>query len=168
MSATCELEVQRDGRRASGRLEDGLARLLVPRADGLEEIAVAADLLPDALARLVDLGPRPRIEPGRRLRYEPAELASPIADQTRRAHTDALEQGMGGEVDRDPLATVHSHWKVEARWKRSPSSPGVREIEVVDTEAALWLVVRSSSEVELHSATSMEIFSQLAALPLAD
>ena len=167
MTVACELELERHGRhgrRASGRLEDGLARLLVPRPDGLEEIAVSVDLLPDAFARLVGLGPRPGLEPAVRLRYQPAELARLIAEQTVKATSDAFGGPISGEGDRNPLATLRSHWRIEARRSPSIDPPDVREVEVLDTEDTLWLVSHPSAEVELRSTTSTEVFRLRAAL----
>lgn len=165
MSLACQIELRRDERRASGRIEDGLARLLVPRAGGLEEIAVSLDLLPDALARLLDLGPRPAPAAPEPLRMSAQALAEALGPGEGTLAVPSAKAG--DEALRCALAGRHARWRVELRRQSPTESEGLAEIEVLDTDAGLWLIVSAPPQVELRPATSTAVFAHLAALASA-
>jgi len=161
----CELDLARDERRASGRIEDGVARLLVARAFGLEEIAVATDLLPDVLARLMALEPRPRLDPGLRLRYSPGDLARLLAEPSPVLAARGAGDPQAQAVARELVAHLHAHWRIDARWPSQPARPENTEtLEVVDSHAGLWLVVPDATGVELRPITPTAVFRRLSAL----
>jgi len=155
------LDIQRDQRRAVGRVEGGIARLLVPRGEDLEEIVVPADLLPAALARLVDLGPRPR--PQVQLRLPGARLAELLA----RGDSGLAATLLHGEASRAALrrlvSGLRAHWRVEAQ-SPAEESPTGRIVEAIDTDHGLWLVVSGGSDLELVPSTPATIWRELASL----
>jgi len=76
---SCRFSVASRDLEAQGWLDAGLAALLLPVEAGLLELTwVPAAFLPDVLARLVELGPRP-IPDGPPLRLTPGSLAHLLA-----------------------------------------------------------------------------------------
>lgn len=163
MSLPLEVEVRRDGRRAAGRIEGGLGRLLVPRTVGLEEIAVAEDLLPDALARLVDLGPRLTSSAGP-FRVPAEALGQALA---RGDHEPSSTLDRTEDTEAEPLRSVllagYAHWRVEVR-AQAAAAAGASSVEILDTEACLWLVSSDPPEVELSPTTPTAVFGLLCGL----
>lgn len=148
---TATLEIARGDREGRGWVDDRWAAIEIPG----RFVAVPTDFLPVALARLLDLGPRPRMEPAERLRYRAGELASMLA--LREAPQDS-------EAARTLVETLREHWRVEARWSPAPRSPGVRIVEAIDTEAGVWLVVPDDPDVELWPVTPTILWRRLTAL----
>jgi hypothetical protein len=70
-------------------------------------------LLPEALARLVDLGPRPR----------PAATA-PV------------------EPDAPVIGTVARRWRLSVAWTTDDGAPAGGGLEVLDAETGLWLIAQ--------------------------
>ena len=153
----CTLELARGGRTATGTVGPQAARIEVPG----QEIVVPPDFVPEALARLNDVGPRPRPEGAGRLRVSVAGLAAALA--TRDAAAAELT-GPDDDALRTILAALRDHWRVEARWAAAEGSPGVRVVEVLDTDAGMWLVVPDGEHVELWPSTPTTVFRQLCAL----
>jgi hypothetical protein len=80
--------------------------------------------------------------------------------------------GLGGTA-REAFAAIlagrRAHWRLEARWTPAPASPGLRTVEVLDTDGGVWLVVPDAGDVELWPSTPTTVFRQLCALlPRAD
>lgn len=163
MSVTAAIEVRRDDRRAGGRIEGDVARLLVPRASDLEEIAVPVDVLPDALARLLDLGPRPLSPAAGAFRVSASTLSVALAggDDARSAPEED-----DGELEalRALLGRGFAHWRVTIEGSPSTDDPQAAAVEVLDTPGGLWLLSPLPPEVELRPATSSAVFRRLAAV----
>jgi hypothetical protein len=133
----CELRLERGRRVGHGWVDAERATFLTPLPDGrLRLRSVAPEFVPEALARLNELGPRPRPEPAAPLVLSPAELGRRIA----------------------AWPGLREHWRVLARW----APDGGRAVEVVDTEAGLWLVVPGVQDVELFPTTPSGVFLLLA------
>jgi hypothetical protein len=160
-SPVCALDLQRGDRRGSGWVDAQVAAMLLPEPDGrLKLVDVPTPFLPAALARMNELGPRPRIEPAVRLRFEVPELLELLArgrDARSRPEPDASAVAT-------LLAGLREHWRAEARWPPAPDSPGRRVVEVIDTEAGLWLVVPDEPTVELWPATPTGVWTLLAGI----
>ncbi len=160
----CELMLERGDRSAHGSVDGHEARLTVPRAGGEEEIVVPTPFLPDALARLNDLGPRPRPDPAVRLRFAAGELAAVLAERSA-PRAAALFGAQSERLAAERLvAELREHWRIEARWEPSGGSPGVRVVEVLDTDGGLWLVVPDGDAVELWPTTPTTVWRLLAGL----
>jgi hypothetical protein len=157
----CVLELQRGDRRGRGWVDERIAALLVP---GPAVHEVPPGFLPDALARMNDLSPRPRVEPAVRLRYAPGELAQALAARD----AEAVARSAGGEEQsaaaRTLIRTLREHWRVESRWRPAQDSPGVRAVEVLDTDAGVWLVIPDGASVELWPSTPTTVFRLLCGL----
>lgn len=109
----CTLELAYAERSMQGWVSHSDAALLMPAEDGDERrrlMQLHPTLLPDVLARLVDLRPRPRHD------GEPV----PYAD------------GAVGEVRR--------RWSLGATWTLEDGSQGGGGLEVLDAETGLWLL----------------------------
>jgi hypothetical protein len=156
----CELALARGERRGRGWVGPATAGLEVPGPAGsTRHVQLPPRFLPDALARLNDLSPRPRWEPAERLRFSAGELAEILA--SRDAARAALIAGATGER---LVRALREHWSVVATWAPAPGSTGVRIVEVVDTAEGLWLVVPDDPGVELWPTTPAAVFRLLCAL----
>lgn len=111
----CTLELSYSGRAMQGWVSYDAAALLLPERDddARRRILLARHptLLPDALARLVDLGPRPH--PG-------SEAPVPY-----------VEGAIPGVV---------RQWRLAAMWTLDSGVRGGTGLEVLDTEGGLWLL----------------------------
>lgn len=158
----CVLRLERGTRVARVSVGGGHAVLDVPRPDGTtQRSTIPAIFVPDALARLNDVSPRARIEPAVTARLSPGDLATAIA--TRSAARTALEPEVADVLERS-LQTLREHWRIEARWRPAAGSPGVRVVEVVDTDLGLWSVVPDGDAVELWPTTPTRVFGELSVL----
>ena len=106
-----------------------------------------------------DVAPRPRVEPAVRLRYGPGELARVLAAR------DAAEAARLAGPDKQAAAAaallvreLREHWRVEVSWDAAPGSPGVRALEVLDSDAGVWLVIPDGAAVELWPSTPTMVF----------
>jgi hypothetical protein len=155
--SVCTLELARGGRTATGTVDLQAGRIDVPG----HEIVVPPDFVPESLARLNDVGPRPRPQGAARLRVSVAGLATALAGRDAAAAelTGAEEDALRGILD-----ALREHWRVEARWQPAEGSPGVRAVEVLDTDAGMWLVVPDGDHVELWPSTPTMVFRRLCAL----
>jgi hypothetical protein len=162
----CTLELDRGGRQGRGWVDDRTAALLVPAKEGgLALHQVPPQFLPEALARMNDVAPRPRMQPAVRLRYAPGELAQALAARdaelaARRAGAD--EQAAAAA--RTLVRSLREHWRIVARWNPAAESPGVRTLEVLDTDAGVWLVIPDGASVELWPSTPTTVFRLLTSL----
>jgi hypothetical protein len=135
--------------------------MVLPEPDGRRKLVdVPTPFLPAALARMNELGPRPRIEPAVRLRFDVSELLELLARRRDTRHRPEPE----GAAVAPLLSGLREHWRAEARWPSAPDSPGRRVVEVIDTEAGLWLVVPDEPTVELWPTTPTDVWMQLAGL----
>jgi hypothetical protein len=117
----CTLELTYAGRSMQGWVSASDAALLMPAGDDDERrrlMQLHPTLLPDVLARLVDLGPRPR----------PA-AAEPVP----------YEDGAVGEVRR--------RWRLGATWTLEDGTTGGDGLEVLDAETGLWVLAPSDGEL---------------------
>jgi hypothetical protein len=162
----CALELRRGERQGRGWVDERVAALLVPAKEGgLALHQVPPAFLPEALARMNDVAPRPRVQPAVRLRYAPGELAQALA--ARDAETAARLGGPdehAAAAARRLVRTLREHWRVEARWEPAAGSPGVRALEVLDTDAGVWLVIPDGASVELWPSTPTTVFRLLSGL----
>lgn len=119
----CTLELSYAGRSMQGWASYDASALLLPEredADGRRVLlARHPTLLPDVLARLADLGPRPHPE-GAPVRYEDGAISG-----------------------------VLRHWRLAARWTLDSGARGGSDLEVVDTEGGLWLLEPSDDGLPL-------------------
>jgi hypothetical protein len=153
------LLLERGPRRGRGWIGRRAAAFLHPLAEGRSRLAtVPTPFVPHALARLNDLGPRPRIPGAPHIVLAPGALAEAVAArsaaaaQLPREHAHALDESRRG---------LREHWRVESRWRPASGSTGTRAIEVLDTEAGLWLVVPDDPTVELWPTTPTNVFRAL-------
>jgi len=157
----CSLALSRGSRTASAWIDGRVAALHLPEPDGrLTLTTVPTSFVPIALAKMNDLSPRPHCPPRAPLRLRAGELATLLAFG--RAGVAAHREGP--EAVRALVAGLREHWRVEARWARSPASPGVRVVEVVDTRDGLWLVTPDDPYVELSPSTPSAVFEALVRL----
>ena len=160
-SPVCALDLQRGDRRGSGWVDAQVAAMLLPEPDGRRKLVdVPTPFLPAALARMNELGPRPRVERAVRLRFEVPELLELLA--RRRDSRDRPEPDASAVAAL--LAGLREHWRAEARWPPAQGSAGRRVVEVIDTEAGLWLVVPDEPTVELWPTTPTDVWRQLAGI----
>ena len=142
LAPVVELELQQGAARADGWADGFAAALLLPREERHQLHVVPTAFLPAALARVNELGPRPRAEAAERRRLTAGELAQELAGR----------------------ADLRRHWRVDARWPAAEGSPGVRHVEVLDTEGGLWLVVPDGDDVELWPTTPTTVWRLLSGL----
>jgi hypothetical protein len=151
--ALCQMRLERGDRAGAVWAAPDYAAIAVPRDDGRWQLtAMPVLFLPGALAQLNDVGPRARIEPATTISLSPGELASALAG---REHDGALAQ---------TLATLREHWRIEARWEPAEGSTGVRVLEVIDSDAGMWLVIPSDPTVELWPTTPTMVFRLISGL----
>ncbi len=160
----CELVLQRGDRQAHCSVDAQNARFVVPRRDGDETITVPTQFVPDALARLVDLGPRPHPASDVRLRCSAGQLARLLASRVLEPEATTFAGRQERETIGRLLAGLKEHWRVEARWEPSPGSHGMRAAEVLDTDDGLWLVTSEGSDVELRPTTPTAVWRLLVSL----
>ena len=145
----CELILERGTRRGHGWVGAEDAALVVPAANPAARRlhVVPTDFLPDALARLNDLGPRPEVRLASPIRFAPGVLAQLVATN-------------GPELQ----GRVREHWRVDAVWHGPGGDVGGRSVEVLDTSEGLWLIVPVAGEVELTHVRPAEVFRLLCGL----
>lgn len=161
----CEAALARGDRRARVWVDARVSVLLVPEPDGRLKLGtVPTPFLPLALARVNGLGPRPRIEPAVRLSFSAGDLARLLAERDLAAVWSAAPDTPETAAARALVRGLREHWRVEVRWAPAPDSPGVRAVEVIDTDAGLWLVVPDDPGVELWPTSPTTVFRRLAAL----
>lgn len=110
----CTLELAYAGRAMQGWVSHSDAALLLPPADGEERrrlMQLHPTLLPEVLARLVDLGPRPR----------PA-AAEPVP------------------YDEGAVGYVRRRWRLGATWTLEGGATGGDGLEVLDADTGLWML----------------------------
>jgi hypothetical protein len=161
--ALCRMRLERGARSGAVWASPGVCAILVPSPqDGRLRLSSFPTLfLPDALARVNDLGPRPRIEPARTISLTPGDLAAAIAERS--ASVAGLDE-LSRELLQNTLDVLREHWRIESRWQPSAESAGVRVVEVIDTDAGMWSLVPDGSTVELWPTTPTKVFRALGGL----
>jgi hypothetical protein len=110
----CTLELAYSGRSMQGWVSASDAALLLPPSEDDDRrrlMQLHPTLLPEVLARLVDLGPRPRPSPAEPVPYE--------------------DGGMG---------EVRRRWRLGATWTLEDGTTGGDGLEVLDAETGLWVL----------------------------
>jgi hypothetical protein len=157
----CELVMERGERAGRAWVGATHAAFLTPGADGTARLRVlAGEFVPEALARLNDVAPRPRFEPAIALSLAPGDLAQLLAGGDRPAGATAEEERALNSI----AGTLREHWRVTARWRAGEDALGERAVEVIDTDDGLWLVAARENAVELLPSTPSTVFLLLAAL----
>lgn len=111
--------------------------------------------------RLNDLGPRPPDESRPVIALTPADLARAVAtrDSALVAQTEADER----EALRRLLEGLRARWRFEAL-AALDTSEGTRSLDVLDSDAGLWLVVGDGATVDLWPTTPTVVLRLLCAL----
>lgn len=140
------LLLERRGSEVRGWADAEVALLLVPRHGSLLEVAPSTlRFLPDLLARLVELEPRPA--PSREPdRFAPGALAEAIAGGA----------ALGG------LSPMRDHWMLEVT--RPAERTTSERVEVLDTEDGLWELERDSGSVRSIPTTATGVWRRLTEL----
>ena len=172
----CRLQVELrpgDGaeRGGSGWVMSQAAALLLDLPEGLRElVTVHPTFVPAGLARVVGLGPRPRVP------AEPLHLPEPLAaaltgpDVTaRRDAADSISNHLDGTTARRVVRSLGrgsaGYWSVRASWPAAPDRAGERLLRVVDTgDAGLWLVEPGDGLTALWPTTPTVVWRALTAL----
>jgi hypothetical protein len=140
MTIDWELWIEVGDAVGQARVGDGRVVLSTP---GEDDADLPADRLPGALARLVELGPRPHAADAAPRRVTAGELARALAAPGESALVEGLRR----------------RWRVEAR------RPGTRRVvEVLDTDTGLWLLMPDGPEVMLVPVTPTRVFRLFVAL----
>ncbi len=153
----CELSIVYGDRWARAWVDTRFTALLIPAARPSDErrqlLALPTAFLPDALARLVDLGPPflARTSSVAPFVLSPGELARLLAG----------DEAELGETGRALVEGRRGHWRIESRWVGESGAPQARVLEVVDTEGGPWCVVPRNGQVELQPATSSQVWNGL-------
>ncbi len=143
-----ELRIERGGTEVSGWIDADAAILLVPRGEGLFEIApAAAPFLPDLIARLVELRPRPA-EARSPQQLAPGALATAIASP-------------GTASDVAMLRSVRDLWLLEL--SRVPDKASPRGSKIVDTDEGLWELEREEGSVRVVPTSPTRVWRRLTA-----
>jgi hypothetical protein len=134
----CTLELVYAGRAMQGWVSYESAGLLMPAAGGEERrrlVSLHPTLLPEALARLVELGPRPR--------------------------PDATEPLPPGDA---AVGAVRRRWRLGATWTLEDGTRGGAATEVLDAETGLWLVHPRDDELLAWPVTPTFVWRQIVRL----
>ena len=106
----CELGLERGDRHGRGWVSGDVAVLLVPAPESRFALHQAPPaFIPDVLARMNDVAPRPRVQPAVRLRYAAGELARVLASR------DAAEAARLAGPDEQAAAAAGTLMR-ELRW----------------------------------------------------
>lgn len=147
-----ELRIERRATEVKSWIGVHAVVVLVPRAEGLLEVAPAAPgHLPDLVARLVELGPRPT--PDRdAITVAPGALAEAIA-------------APGSTASHTGIPAVRDFWLMEMTVPYG--GPVLHRLEVLDTDDCLWLLEREEGAVRLEPTTSSAVWRRLVAMVAA-
>jgi hypothetical protein len=134
----CTLELAYAGRSMQGWVSHADAALLMPAAEDDDRrrlMQLHPTVLPEVLARLVDLGPRPR-----------PSAAEPIP----------YEDGAVGELRR--------RWRLGATWTLEDGTAGGDALEVLDADTGLWLLQPRDDELLAWPVTPTLVWRQIVRL----
>ncbi len=157
--------------RANCWVSGGAAALLVDLPGGMrrEFLTVHPTFLPGALARLLGLGPRPRLDAQPLTVPEPLfdRLLDPDADQRQAALPVLLADNEDEQVAATAQALVTGSrraWSVQVEWQTRQDQPQQRTLKVLDTEAGLWLVEPGPTGPAMWPATATTVWRALVLL----
>lgn len=166
----CRLSVSSRGLVAQGWLDADVAALLIPRDAGLLELAwLPAAFLPDALARVVELEPRP-VPEGPPLRLAPGTLAHLLAAPDDHTPLPGADPRGGPGPDnraRQVLASVKRHWRIDAHTMDEAGPGRARSLEVLDTPGGMWRLFVDGRSVELRPSSTTSLWRILTLVPSA-
>jgi hypothetical protein len=175
LNPVCRLEVRVAD--AHGREDHGegwvaghAAGFLVPVQGGLWEFAVThPGFVPERLARIVGLGPRPRVPTA-----GPVEFGTELLDELTASdpgrRIGALRRVLDGgpeearAVARALAGGLRSRWEVVVRWLPAPGSTGQRAMHVIDSETALWAVEPGGTGLVVWPTTPTAVWRLLVTL----
>ena len=106
-------------------------------------MGLPASLLPGVLAGMLGLAPRPAAADREPVDLGSAELGRLVAEQ------------------REALAGLRGHWRVDARWIEEQR---MEMLEVLDAEQGLWLVVPQEGGAQLRPTRAAEVWRHLTGL----
>jgi hypothetical protein len=155
----CEVRVEHGTRVCHAWVARDTALLVMPQPDArVRIVGVPTEFVPEALSRLVALGPRARPDAPVRLELRAADLARLLAVRERpgRLGSDAGEAAALDAIANGPT----SHWRMQCRFGADDG----RVLEVIDTPAGMWLVRPGGDRVELLPATPTTVFAALVEL----
>lgn len=157
------LRIVRGPGEAHACLGADLAALAVPEREGLLRVTgVLPELLPDALAALLELSPRPLLQSAS-LSVSAGVLARAIASagEGRRGRESLL--GRVPDAER-VLAGSLDHWLVEAIPTEVTEVPAELRVEVLDTEMGLWRLEPDRDQVRLEPTSPTLVWRRLVRL----
>jgi hypothetical protein len=156
--------------RGDGWVNGAAAAFLLDLPDGEREFGVVhPTFLPAALARIVALGPRPRVA------VEPVRTTPELVEELMAAHPDrraaaAARIGDGSptpelaEATRALTSPPRRHWAVTVAWRSPDGRPAGRDVEVLDKADGLWLVERYPGQAMLWPTTPTAVWRMLVRL----
>jgi hypothetical protein len=162
------LTLERGERRARVWRGADMAVLVHPLPEGAARLALLPpSLLVDAIVRLNDIGPRPRVDRAVRIVADAGGLATALA--ARDADLAGVEDPEAAAALEALVAAMREHWRVTASWDPAEGALDGRVVEVLDTEAGYWMVIPDGDRVELWPATPSAVYRAVCALfPLVD
>jgi len=147
------------------------AGLLLDAPGGLRElVTVHPTFLPAALATIVRLGPRPRVD------SEPLHLPASALDgllmgdpASRRQSAGNVGADIEAPAARAAVASLAStswhRWAIVISWPARPGQPGERRLEVLDTPAlGVWILEPATGLVVLWPSTPTAVWRLLTLL----
>ena len=151
LNPVCRLEIRvvdAHGREdhCDGWVAGRAAGFLLPAQSELCEFVVLhPSFVPEQLARIVGLGPRPRVPTA-----GPLELGTELLDELTASDSVRRAGALQRVLDTGPeearaiaraLANGYrARWEVVVRWLPTSGSTGERAMHVIDTETTLWAV----------------------------
>jgi hypothetical protein len=159
----CEIRIDHGPRVCHAWVARKTAVLVMPQSDArVRVVGVPTEFVPEALARLVELGPRPRPEAAVPLELTAGDLARMLAVHERPARRPArLGRDAAEAAALDAIAAgTKAHWRMECRF----GEDGGRTPDVLDTSAGMWLVRPDGDRVQLVPATPTTVFTALVTL----
>lgn len=175
LNPVCRLDVRIadvHGREAhiQGWVAGHAAAFLLPTQEKLcDFVVVHPSFVPDRLARIVTLGPRPRAPTTTPLRLG-AELLDELTAPDPERRTAALQSTLDGAPTEASAAAhalavrLRARWEVVARWLPAPNSSGQRAMHVLDTEAGLWAVEPAADGLMVWPTTPTAVWRLLVTL----
>lgn len=163
LNPICRLVIRmRDGQGGAERGDSWVGgdatALLLDLPNGLCEFGtVHPSFLPAMLARILELGPRPR------LAGEPVQATPELLDQL--TDPDPVRRDSAARpLGHDSLAELHRDWQIQASWQPGGGSAGVRALRVLDTAAGLWLVEPHTDRAVLFPTSPSAVWLELVRL----
>ncbi|ADD41130.1 hypothetical protein [Stackebrandtia nassauensis] len=141
------------------------AALLLDSEEGLRDfLALRPELIPVMVARIVHLGPRPRVD-AEAVRL-PRDVFEGLLGATEPERAAAAER-CGGEPTNVIGALVDGpwlYWTVTSSWYTPEGEPASRAVRVVDTVAGLWSIHMDGMSVSMTPTNATAIWRGLSGL----